>query len=307
MERIMMNNEEVKASPESGPIDPWAAAFEKIREENSQPVNPISNAQNPEGTNGDPTSNDGQSGSAVVPGADGGSNTDPNVSAGEGELSEADLESYVSNIEERARKQAIEEINAQMIKEGVRNSDGVAQASIFDEDIYSKGEDGIPVFRNPDTQRPFEGANPRQQAQDWVDGYNQRLEAAFNDAAGARMKSLMKEQQPLIDLAKFAPVYESLGTQHQALFDQAVEEYEILDKENNIIGYSCDLNKVLAKVNRQMETLAGINGGQIDQPAMPAMDMKASGSESVVSPSEIKSLEDAMRYVQNKEKKKGKK
>lgn len=181
--------------------------------------------------------------------------------------------------------------------------DGKLGASINDPDIYTKDEDGVPTYINPETGRPFTGDNPRAQAKQWVDDYNKELEQAFNKIAGSRVEELKKEKEPIVRTLKFAETYKKLNDVQRDMLDSIIEDYEVKDEDGKAIGYSCDLDKALAQVNRQIEKLT--NRGQAlhpkeekPAPTEPAVDMPQSTTSGENKPPQFKSLAEAMNWQQ---------
>lgn len=252
---------------------------------------------------------------------------------------EADIERTVQELQSRVEERAVQETAELMLTRTdpngnpvVRSSNGVLGATINDPDIYRRDENGVPQFFNPDTGRPFTGDNPRAQAKQWVEDYNEEMRDAFNQIAQRRMEELEQEVAPAIALAKFTPTYDALDPVRQSMLDGIIGDYEVFDSKGKHIGYSCDLDKALAQVNRQVSNIkaqreaqraaTGVSGasneihagqgvatpaqsvpsaGEIP-PSGPAMDMKVGAStDSGVKPSEFKSLAEAMEYEQSKQ------
>jgi hypothetical protein len=88
--------------------------------------------------------------------------------------------------------------------------------------------------------------------------------------------------QPALDVVEFAPKYEKLDPIRKGMFDSAIEGYEIYDDNGGIIGYSCDLNKMLTLVDRQIAKIQDY--AKAHPPKLqseekgtgPALDMKTS-------------------------------
>jgi hypothetical protein len=79
---------------------------------------------------------------------------------------------------------------------------------------------------------------------------------------------------------KFAPKYEKLDDIRRGMFDNIIEDYEVKDKEGKVIGYTVDLDKTLALVERQISMIQSYAKShqpqQKQQPSGPALDMKTS-------------------------------
>lgn len=185
-------------------------------------------------------------------------------------------------------------------------------ASLNDPDIYRKDENGVPTFYNPDTGKPFTGDNPRAQARAWVREYNEELKETFNQIAGQKAQELEAQAKPMLDLLEFAPKFERLDPIRQQMLDSLIEDYAIEDASGDVVGYSCDLDKALAQVNRQIKTLQSqaqstpqsqpqATGGATEEkkPASsPAVDMKA-GAGSQQGKPQFKNIAEAMEWEQD--------
>lgn len=195
----------------------------------------------------------------------------------------------------------------------IRQTDGRLGATINDPDIYRVDpNDGTIAFYNPDTGRPFTGDNPRAQAKAWVESYNEELRETFNRVAEKHKAELEKSMAPAIEMLKFTPKYEKLDDVRRTMLDALIEGYEVYDEGGNHIGYSTDLDKALARVNKQVEAMkskrpAAAMDTQPTPPTGPAVDMPSSGSGNSGGGEVVDSLEKAMLLKQeailNKQKK----
>lgn len=317
---------ENKEKPEETQVDPWAAAFAALEQKDEKP-----SAQTPDdGSGSDEPGQRGESqaegGAAPEPDADdnqAGARVDDDGSVGDDpgagddggvdgqsdlgmEFSDEDVAASIKGIDEEVEKQAIEDVAQAMKQSGkIRvTKAGKLGASIDDPDIYTKDEDGVPTYINPETGRPFTGDNPRAQAKQWVEDYNKELEQAFNKIAAQRVDELKKEKEPIVRTLKFAKTYKGLNDVQRDMLDSIIEDYEVKDKDGNAIGYSCDLDKALAQVNRQIEKLT--NRGRALHPAetkpaptSPAVDMPQSTTSGENKPPEFKNLAEAMAWQQD--------
>jgi hypothetical protein len=177
------------------------------------------------------------------------------------------------------QNQVIETVAEEFIKQGVRSSNGALGATINDPDICKRDEDGVPRFYNPETGREFTGDNPRRQAQEWVDDYNRELARVFNNACGEYEQHLRQEEEPMWRTVEFAPRYRRLDPIRRGMLDTVLEDYEVKDPQSgDVIGYSCDLDKALALVDRQVSMIQGYAKAhaQKEPPSGPVLDMKTS-------------------------------
>lgn len=190
---------------------------------------------------------------------------------------------YETDLTERIRNQAINDIAQEFIKRDYRNNNGVLGATIDDPDICKRDEDGVPHFYNPDTGREFT-ENPRSQAQAWVDAYNKDLARVFNNACSEYEKHLMGQASPQLAVMKFAPKYKELDDIRRGMLDNVIQDYEIKDEGGKVVGYNCDLDKALALVDRQISMIQNYAKQQssasqqqtAQQATGPALDMKTS-------------------------------
>ena len=96
------------------------------------------------------------------------------------------------------------------------------------------------------------------------------------------------------------------------MLDSLIEDYEVKDEDGNAIGYSCDLDKALEQVNRQISKLTergkALHHKQEKlEPTEPALDMPQSTGSSENKPPQFKSLAEAMSWSQDQMLKKGRK
>lgn len=315
---------------EAPAIDSWEAAFAALEQRNKkepeetpadrdgQPdAGESGQAEGTSGSDAEPVA-EGQSDDAQLDGTDAGGSGAADGAAGETvsefDYSAEEVNETISSIESSIEDQAISDVaNAMKASGKIRvTRDGKLGASINDPDIYTKDEDGVPTYINPETGRPFTGDNPRAQAKQWVDDYNAELEQAFNKIAKQRIDELKKENEPIVRTLKFAETYKKLNDVQRDMLDSLIEDYEVKDEEGNAIGYSCDLDKALAQVNRQIAKLTERGKAlhpkqEKPAPTEPALDMPQSTGSSENKPPQFKSLAEAMSWSQDQMLKKGRK
>lgn len=324
-------DEKLDAKKDEAPaIDSWEAAFAALEQRNKkepeetpadrdgQPdAGESGQAEGTSGSDAEPVA-EGQSDDAQLDGTDTGGSSAVDGAAGETvsefDYSAEEVNETISSIESSIEDQAVSDVaNAMKASGKIRvTRDGKLGASINDPDIYTKDEDGVPTYINPETGRPFTGDNPRAQAKQWVDDYNAELEQAFNKIAKQRIDELKKENEPIVRTLKFAETYKKLNDVQRDMLDSLIEDYEVKDEEGNAIGYSCDLDKALAQVNRQIAKLTERGKAlhpkqEKPAPTEPALDMPQSTGSSENKPPQFKSLEEAMRWSQDQMLKKGRK
>lgn len=324
-------DEKLDAKKDEAPtIDSWEAAFAALEQRNKkeseetpagrdgQPdAGESGQAEGTSGSDAEPVA-EGQSDDAQLDGTDAGGSGAVDGAAGETvsefDYSAEEVNETISSIESSIEDQAVSDVaNAMKASGKIRvTRDGKLGASINDPDIYTKDEDGVPTYINPETGRPFTGDNPRAQAKQWVDDYNAELEQAFNKIAKQRIDELKKENEPIVRTLKFAETYKKLNDVQRDMLDSLIEDYEVKDEDGNAIGYSCDLDKALAQVNRQIAKLTERGKAlhpkqEKPAPTEPALDMPQSTGSSENKPPQFKSLAEAMSWSQDQMLKKGRK
>lgn len=318
-------DEKLDAKKDEAPtIDSWEAAFAALEQRNKKEPEETPAGRDGQPDAGEPRQAEGTSGSDAEPVAEGqsddvqlddtdtGGSSAADGAAGETvsefDYSAEEVNETISSIESSIEDQAVSDVaNAMKASGKIRvTRDGKLGASINDPDIYTKDEDGVPTYINPETGRPFTGDNPRAQAKQWVDDYNAELEQAFNKIAKQRIDELKKENEPIVRTLKFAETYKKLNDVQRDMLDSLIEDYEVKDEEGNAIGYSCDLDKALAQVNRQIAKLTERGKAlhpkqEKPAPTEPALDMPQSTGSSENKPPQFKSLEEAMEWSQNQQ------
>lgn len=303
-------------------VDPWVAAFAALEQKGEEP------AEEPAATGGDSGVGSGAGAEEAGKPADGADDGDGGADegtpgglgapagddAGEdiggiaslfGE-SDIDIEQYRADTSERVRNQSIEDVTQEFIKRGYRNTNGMLGATISDPDICKRDEDGVPHYYNPDTGMEFRGDNPRRQANEWCEDYNKEFARIFNNACAEYEAYLMKQETPKLAVLEFKPKYEKLDPIRRGMFDNVIEDYEVKDSNGVLIGYSCDLDKALALVDRQISMIQKY--AKEHQPADPvkpepkgpALDMPAGGGTGQQQEAP-RSLEEAMLRIQEQQ------
>ena len=194
---------------------------------------------------------------------------------------------------------------AAYVKQGARSRDGRLGATINDPDVCKRDQDGVPRFYNPETGREFTGDNPRRQAQEWVDDYNRELSEAFNKTCQQYERQLMEKEGGRLAIIEFAPKYKALDPVRRSMLESIIEDYEVTDDDGNIVAYSCDLDKALAAVNRQVRVIQQRFSKQgataPAKPSGPALDTPSVGGtpEGEGRP-QFKSIAEAMEWEQDR-------
>ena len=305
------------------PVDPWAAAFAALGEQDA----PAAETAADTGGHGDevPVADADQAdqgvGSAQAEQDDGAEPED--LPGGPGDLggddsqqdegldwdgvglSEDEIREYRESFVADIRERTIDDVVKAYIDRGVRHQGNRLGATINDPDVCKRDRDGVPRFYNPETGREFTGDNPRRQAQEWVDDYNRELADAFEKTCQDYSQKLLDEEGGRLAVIEFAPKYKALDPVRRSMFESIIEDYEVTDKDGNVVSYSCDLDKVLAAVNRQVKKIQERFAKQAAPAAKPAptgpvLDTPSSngGAQSGGKP-QFKSIEEAMEWEQD--------
>lgn len=288
----MLDEQPTQEAGQADQVDPWAAAFASLEE---PPAAPDADAEAGGGEPGDGAPAEDAGGAAGVAaddaavGADAAGGPAPAATgAGAGiDLGEieATVARYTASIEEKAIDETARLFLDRADDKGnklIRQKDGKLGATLSDPDIYRVDpQTGAASFYNPDTGKPFTGDNPRAQAKQWVEAYNESLRDAFNELAGKRQAELEKESAPVIQLLKFMPKYEKLDPVRRQMLDALLDGDEILDEKGKCIGYNTDLDRALDRVNRQVAAIkASQPKPEPKPPTSPALDLPSVGGGS---------------------------
>lgn len=317
------NTETMASQMEPDTTDPWAAAFAALDQEEQANAEAATDDDAVHGgEQGDlpgPEGNDAGEGTPAPEAGDGGSYAGepggpsdlPGETGGQDgdldwigiDLSEQEVASYKESFSKEIRERAIRDVAAAYVKQGARNTNGALGASINDPDVCKRDRDGVPRFYNPETGREFTGDNPRRQAQEWVDDYNRELSDAFNKTCQEYEQRLLKQEGGRLAIIEFAPKYKALDPVRRSMFESIIEDYEITDDNGDIVGYTCDLDKALAAVNRQVRMIQQrFSKSETAKPAPsgPALDTPSTtGNAGGKAKPQFKSIEEAMEWEQD--------
>ena len=172
-------------------------------------------------------------------------------------------------------------------------------------DIYNKNEEtGEVTFENPDNaSRPFA---TRQEAQAWCDAINKSIDDEWRRQANINRNEFVKQIVPSLNMLAFAPEFYSMTPSEQRIFDKLVKRFEVLDQNNKVIGYNCDLREWAQEARNIAadESLWGVQQQAVQQqaPSGPAVDMKSSSSQGQPTPeiTDPKDLSEAMKMLRQK-------
>mgnify|MGYP007056163076 CR=1 FL=1 len=310
------------AEVEQVPADPWAAAFAALGGQDAPAAEAAAGADGGDGGELPAADQADQGEDADAPEGDDGAGTEE-VPGGPGDLGGADggedagldwdgldvseeqvgqyRESFLADIQERT----ISDVAKAYIDRGARHTNGRLGATINDPDVCKRDRDGVPRFYNPETGREFTGDNPRRQAQEWVDDYNRELADAFNRTCQEYSQRLMEQEGGRLAVLEFAPKYKALDPMRRSMFEAVIEDYEVTDENGDVVAYSCDLDKALAAVNRQVQAIQRQYGRQQQKPAPaapsgPALDTPSTApAQQGGGKPQFKSLAEAMEWEQD--------
>lgn len=306
---------------EQVPADPWAVAFAALGKEDEAAAEAAAGADGGDGgelpaadqadQGADANALEGDDGAVPeeVPGGPGdlggdGGQEDEGLDWDGIDLSEDEIKEYRESFVADIRERTITDVAQAYIKNDVRHQGNQLGATINDPDVCKRDRDGVPRFYNPETGREFTGDNPRRQAQEWVDDYNKELADAFNKTCQEYSQKLMDQESGRLAIIEFAPKYKALDPVRRSMFESIIEDYEVTDKDGNVVAYSCDLDKTLAAVNRQVKKIqdrfARQAGTQAAPPSGPALDTPSTGSgKQGEERPQFKSIEEAMEWQQD--------
>ena len=217
-------------------------------------------------------------------------------------------EDYYKELSEAIVPEVLDQVFNQFKANGEHvNSNGKLRWSINDPEIRHVDQDGAVTFVNPDTGREFSGDDPRRQAQEFVDWRNDQVRQRFNQACEQAQLQKLQQFGPQLNVVKFAPTYDKMDPLRKQIFDSMIEGYEVVDANGDIVGYSCNLEKMHEMMERQITAIqsygkqAGITSPQQPASSGPALDMHADNSASQNDKGDPKSLAEAMQRLQDKQ------
>lgn len=319
-----ITDDETKNAQVADTSDPWAEAFAAVAQTNDQSTEPASEQQDrsdgadvpqtTEGTDAGTDTNSAQQGDGSLGNAgDGrelsgaeGSDQFNGADTGDVEVyTDEDIQAKVDEIKQDAENKAIAAVRDAFLQQPstMFNPETKALGAYPEHpDICKRDNQGVPRFYNPDNGREFTGDNPRRQAQEWCDDYNKQLADAFNKSCQGVIDDMIAKRQPEVEVMKFSSTYNSLDPVRQMMLDNIIEDYELTDNSGNVIGYSCDLNKALAQVDRQVASIRqyASSRGTAAPATGPALDMPT-GNSTVRNGEGVapKSLAEALEFQQN--------
>ena len=191
----------------------------------------------------------------------------------EGAAYQALQDQLTSEINQASMRQAVAEYQ----RDGIR--------PITMNDLYQRDQStGRVTYVNPDDRsRPF---SSRMEAQQWIDSFNSQLRQEIQNRARAVSRELSKQMAPARRLLAFAPTFDSMDDATREVFDDLVEGYEVRNQQGEVVGYSCDLNRMAERARRMADKYGRRDGGSTvkakaeRQRRTPPEDLRSHGSAS---------------------------
>lgn len=214
----------------------------------------------------------------------------------------ADYQAVQEKLRRDVAQVALQQAATEFHNEGIR--------AINMNDLYSQDrQTGRVTYRNPDDpSRPFAS---RMEAQQWIDSFNSQLRQEVQKRAREINRDLTRQVAPAQRLLQFVPTYQSMPADVQEVFDDLIEDYVILNASSQVVGYSCDLDKMASKARRIAEKYVAKSSDKAAAKAKaapqrrPATDMRSHGTRTSggrVTTEEPKTLEEAFRIMREQRK-----
>lgn len=177
------------------------------------------------------------------------------------------------------------EINHAAMQQAVSEyqRDGVRPITM--NDLYQRDQStGRVTYINPDDlSRPF---SSRMEAQQWIDSFNSQLRQEIQTRARAVSRELSKQMAPARRLLAFAPTFDAMNEQTREVFDDLVEGFEVRNQQGDVVGYTCDLDRMAERARRMAEKYGRRGGGsgrasgaiRREEQRKPAEDLRSHGS-----------------------------
>ena len=203
---------------------------------------------------------------------------DPDGGSGDG-YEGADYQALQDQLTSEIQHAAMQQAVAEYQRDGVR--------PITMNDLYQRDQStGRVTYINPDDRsRPF---SSRMEAQQWIDSFNSQLRQEIQTRARAVSRELSKQMAPARRLLAFAPTFDAMDAQTREVFDDLVEGFEVRNQQGDVVGYTCDLNRMAERARRMAEKYGrrGSGSGSVEGAARseeqrkPAEDLRSHGSAS---------------------------
>lgn len=177
------------------------------------------------------------------------------------------------------------EINQAAMQQAVSEyqRDGVRPITM--NDLYQRDQStGRVTYINPDDRsRPF---SSRMEAQQWIDSFNSQLRQEIQTRARAVSRELSRQMAPARRLLAFAPTFDAMDDATREVFDDLVEGFEVRNQQGDVVGYTCDLNRMAERARRMAEKYGrrggdrGAEATRREEQRKPAEDLRSHGSAS---------------------------
>ena len=201
---------------------------------------------------------------------------DPDGGSGDG-YEGADYQDLQDQLTSEIQHAAMQQAVAEYQRDGVR--------PITMNDLYQRDQStGRVTYINPDDRsRPF---SSRMEAQQWIDSFNSQLRQEIQTRARAVSRELSKQMAPARRLLAFAPTFDAMDAQTREVFDDLVEGFEVRNQQGDVVGYTCDLNRMAERARRMAEKYGRRRSGsgsvagatRREEQRKPAEDLRSHGS-----------------------------
>ena len=189
----------------------------------------------------------------------------------------ADYQALQDQLTAEVNRAAMQQAVAEYQRDGIR--------PITMNDLYQRDQStGRVTYINPDdSSRPF---SSRMEAQQWIDSFNSQLRQEIQTRARAVSRELSKQMAPARRLLAFAPTFDAMDAQTREVFDDLVEGFEVRNQQGDVVGYTCDLNRMAERARRMAEKYGRKGGGNSssatrrEEQRKPAEDLRSHGSAS---------------------------
>lgn len=198
---------------------------------------------------------------------------DPDGRPGDG-YAGADYQALQDQLTSEIQHAAMQQAVAEYQRDGIR--------PITMNDLYQRDQStGRVTYINPDdSSRPF---SSRMEAQQWIDSFNSQLRQEIQTRARAVSRELSQQMAPARRLLAFAPTFDAMDAQTREVFDDLIEGFEVRNQQGNVVGYTCDLNRMAERARRMAEKYGRKGGGdgvvtRREEQRKPAEDLRSHGS-----------------------------
>ena len=189
----------------------------------------------------------------------------------------ADYQALQDQLTAEVNRAAMQQAVAEYQRDGIR--------PITMNDLYQRDQStGRVTYINPDdSSRPF---SSRMEAQQWIDSFNSQLRQEIQTRARAVSRELSKQMAPARRLLAFAPTFDAMDERIREVFDDLVEGFEVRNQQGDVVGYTCDLDRMAERARSMAEKYGRRGGGsgrasgaiRREEQRKPAEDLRSHGS-----------------------------